>query len=143
MAINQQNIGKDVTLSIVGPTGALQPLGLLEEFEARVDSTTVLSLPINNGGYPVRRATYQGWTGHFMYDRQNGNLDRLHNLLEANFYAGNPDIHFQIQETIRNPDGTSDTFSYLDCVIKLETSGRKVQKEAIKQRAMFEASQRV
>lgn len=143
MAANQFNIGKDVSLSIVGPAGALQSLGLLIEFNARQMVTTLQSLPINQGGIPVRRNTYQGWEGHFMFDRQGTPLDLLANLLEANFYSGNPDIHFQISETVRNPDGSTDHYTYLDCTLAMDDSGKYAQNAKVEQRVKFEAAQRV
>ena len=144
MASNDQfNIGKDVTLSIISPSGALGTMGLLVEFDATPESATLTSLPINQNGIPVRRNTYQGWRGAFVYDRQNGNLDLLHNILESNFYAGNPDVIFQIDETIRNADGSTDHFIYRNCVISLENAGRYRQNDKVEQRFRWEASQRV
>jgi hypothetical protein len=141
--MGQFNIGKDVSLSIVGPTGALESMGLLREFDRSPETTTLKSLPINMAGVPQLRTTYQGWRGTFTYDRKDGNLDLLCNILEANFYAGNPDPHFQIAETIRNPDGSIDRFVYLDCSLALEGGGRWIQDQKVEQRLRFEAAQRV
>lgn len=143
MAANQFNIGKDAVLSIVGPAGALTSLGLLREFDSEQLVTTLMSLPINMNGVPVRRNTYQGWRGHFLYDRQNGNADLLANILETNYYVGNPDFHFQISETVRNADGTTNHYTYLDCVLALRASGRYEAQSKVEQRFEFEASQRV
>lgn len=143
MPNDQFNIGKDIVLSIVGPTGPLSTLGLLVEFEPRPRTTTLQSLPINRNGIPVHRNTYQGWEGTFIYDRQNGNLDILQNILESGFYAGVPDVFFQITEIVNNPDGSVDNYAYTDCILALETGGRWTQNDKVQQRFRFECSQRV
>ena len=139
----QFNVGKDIVLSIVGPTGPLQQLGLLEEFDAVPETNTLRSLPINNNGIPVFRTTYQGWKLTFTFARTDGIADILHNLLETNFFAGNPDIHFFITEQIRNPDGTTDTFTYLDVSMAMESAGKFQQDDKVQQRFRGSAAQRV
>lgn len=143
MAVNQFNVGKDAVLSIVSPTGALEEIGLLQEFEASPIGSILNSLPINKNGLPIHRTTYQGWDLSFTYDRQNGNADLLHNALEANFYAGNADICFQIAQTIRNPDGSVDRFVFLNVSLLMESAGNFVQDQKVQQRFTGKASQRV
>jgi hypothetical protein len=143
MSANQPNVGRDFTISILGPTGVLQPFGLLEEFEPRPRTTIVQSLPINNSGIPRHRDTHQGWEGTLTFARVDGVGDRLQSILENSFYAGNPAVLFQITESVRNPDGSTDVFTYMDVVLVMDTGGRRVQNDKVPMAFRFECSQRV
>lgn len=143
MANDQFNIGKDISLSLVGPTGPLRQMGLLLEFAPRPEIETLKSSPINMNGIPQHRNVYGGWGGTFLYDRNSGDIDDLHNLLESSFFAGNPDTFFQITSVIKNPNGSVNSYAYLNCVLALEDAGTWGQDAKVQERFRFAASQRV
>jgi hypothetical protein len=130
-------------MSIVGPAGALTQLGLLTAFNMRPVARTIKTRPINNNGKVALRNVYEGWEGHLTYDRQNGNIDALHGILEQNYYAGNPDIEFQVSETVRNPDGSVNQFTYLGVHVHVEDPGQFSQDNAVQVRMAVSCVERI
>lgn len=140
MAVNQVNVGRDVTLSVTTPEGLLQ-LDILTSFDSRPRYDRRRSKPIN--GPPLSIPIPDGHEGTFELDRTNNVVEAFYARLEAGYYAGRGIAPSAISETIVNADGSVTTYQYKGVMFFLEDSGRKQADDVIKIRVGWEASQKI
>ena len=143
MPVTGFNIGKEAALDLVHPLLGVIPIALLTSFNAKQMKARLESKPITNGGRAVYRMIYHGWEGTFELDRTDSIIDDLFTNLEANYYAGVPETYFIITQTITNPDGSTDTFRYINTILEPDDPGTWKGEEKVTQKFMFIASQRL
>lgn len=136
------NIGKEVSLDLIHPSVGVVNFGLLTSFNSRPLRNRLSSMPITNGGKSVFRNVFTGWEGSFEIDRSDSIVDALFQLLEDNFYAGNPETYFMITETIKNPDGSIDEYRFKNVVLEPEDAGTWKSEDKVAQKFGFVATQR-
>lgn len=106
--INSFNVGTDLSLTIFNNSTGMQVLldGKKTGFTAKAKDKLIESAPIDNGGIPDHRVVSAGWTGSIDVDKNTDDFQALYAALEANYYAGNPQVYFTITATVQRPDGS-------------------------------------
>jgi hypothetical protein len=144
MALNDFNLGNEAQLDLVEASGTLIDIGGLCEFEARQESDAVHTKPLANGGKRITRTIYNGWTGSFKFDRMTAKIDALAQRLEQNYLDGNPEIYFQIMQTIRDPQtGQVNQYQYEQVSLALDEGGSFRADEKVSQTIKFFAARRL
>lgn len=123
MGVSSFNIGKDASLDLVHPKYGIIGLGLVTSFESNPMTTRLESKPITGGGLNYFRNVFGGWEGSFDIDRSNDIVDALVDILESNYYAGNPETYFQLTQTINNPDGGIVEYMFKNLVVIPQSAG--------------------
>src|SRR5579863_7397924 len=107
MPVNGFSIGRDISLTIVTPTGNLATTGLTS-FTAKPMFTDIKSKRLD--GQTYFGEIPDGWSGTFRLDRLSPAVDTFFATLEANYYAGQNNPAGTIQEVIQEADGTTTTW---------------------------------
>ena len=113
----QQNVGRDLTISINVGGVTLADFGLYTDTHFQPQWTEVRTKPTNNGGIPEARSVFGGYDVTIAFDRVNGTSEALVQFVEDNWVAGNPDAAVTLSATIRNADGSIDQIVYLDGIM--------------------------
>jgi len=140
------NLGTDTSITIIDDdTGApISLAGRLTTYKPDPKVTVVVSDPIDNGGLSQHRTAYHGWTIALSIDRATGDIDSLQAETEVNYYKQGLQKYFTIVEVTRDVNnGTIDTYTYLYCVLNLQTSGERKKDSNIVINMQFDSQQRV
>ena len=86
MPMNGFNVGRDISLNIIGYDGAIHSFGLSTHFDARMMTNKVTIKGLD--GVMRFLEIPDGWDGTFTYTKQDDLLDAYFAGLEANYYAG-------------------------------------------------------
>src|SRR5882672_8800541 len=97
MPVNNFTVGKDVSIVIQTPTGALTIPGLTD-FTADQVSTDLKSKPLD--GEPIFGYIPDGWKLSFKWDRTSPVVDNYFAQLEAAYFAGGNLLGGTVYETI-------------------------------------------
>jgi len=139
MPVNGFSVGRDVTLTIVSPSGPLN-FSLITDFTSKPEQT---EKKIKGLDGVTRHARFpDGWTGSFSIERQDSTVDDYFAALEANYYAGLNEQPCTITETITEASGAVSQFRYLNVLLKLDDAGDWSGDNTVKQKISFLASQR-
>ncbi|GAC1394027.1 MAG: hypothetical protein NVSMB31_13970 [Vulcanimicrobiaceae bacterium] len=138
------NIGQQRSISLVGyGDGTIYDLGRVTSFTASPKGTEVDSKTINRRGYVDHKYMREGWTGEIMFDRTNGNMDRLEALQERLFHAGGRQMYFTLVEKTVNDDGGLDEYTYERCEVHMTNGGTWRMDEKVEQTIAFRAAEKV
>lgn len=141
MPVNGYNVGKDVTLQVIGQTGGLITLGTLTNFDAKQMTKKVESRSIVDG--QVRTLEIPGgWEGTFEIDRSDSAVDDYFAQLEASYYAGQNIPGGIITETIAETNGGITQYRFTNVAMKLDDAGGWKQDDMVKQKIGWSASLR-
>ena len=139
-ASNQFNIGKDVTLDIVGQNGPLR-FPILTGFEAKPSYKSVDSKALDGvdryDDFPA------GWTGSLSMDRADSSIDDYFAQKEASFYSGIPSSSVTITETIQEIGGNITQYRYTGVALTLQEAGSKSAEAKVAMKIGFRASRRI
>jgi len=139
MPVNGFSVGRDVTLTIVGPSGPLN-FSLITGFTAKPEQSEKKVKGLDG---ITRHARFpDGWTGSFDIERQDSTVDDYFAALEANYYAGINEQPCTITETISEVSGAVTQFRFLNVLLKLDDAGDWSGDNTVKQKLSFMASQR-
>ena len=142
MPINNMSIGKDVSVVIITPTGALNiPAAAITSFG--VQPVTDNESRMGMDGVMRALVTPTGWKGSFDVDRMNSSIEDWWASVEAAYFAGQNVPSGTITETISNPDGSISQYRYTGVVFDLEDLGTREPSKVIKQKLNFVASRRL
>jgi hypothetical protein len=120
MPVNNFTVGKDVSIVIQTPTGALTIPGLTD-FSADPVFTDLKSKPLN--GIPIFGYIPDGWKLSFKWDRTSPVVDQYFAQLEATYFAGGNQLGGTVYETITEADGSLTQWRYVGAVFKLDKAG--------------------
>jgi hypothetical protein len=142
--INTFNIGQDLRNPMLvlanGVTIPLALLGHVEEINAKHNHTPKTVIPVTGGGMPIERNIYHGWSGEVSFTRLNGGITGLIAGIVAQFQNGNGETYFALTGSVANGFlGTSDPFSFLNCVINDPDFGSFGSASEVKQKFGFRA----
>lgn len=139
MPVNGFSVGRDVTLTIVSPSGPLN-FALITAFHAKPEQTEKKVKGIDG---VTRHCRFpDGWSGGFDIERQDSTVDDYFAQLEANYYAGLNEQPCTITETITETSGAITQYRYLNVLLKLDDAGSWAGDDTVKQKLSFLASQR-
>jgi hypothetical protein len=122
------------------PQGILVPT-LVTGFNSKPDMTDHKVKGIDGITRHVR--FFDGWSGRFEVERQDDTLDTYFAQLEANYYAGIPEMPCTISETIENPNLAISQYRYLEVLLKLTEGGEWAGDKTVKMTMEFVASRRI
>ena len=120
MPVNNFTTGKDVSLVIQTPSGALTVPGITD-FTADPLFTDLKSKPLT--GIPIHGYIPDGWKLSFKVDRQDPNIDNYFASLEATYFAGGNITGGTVYETITEADGSITQWRYTGVVLKFDKAG--------------------
>jgi hypothetical protein len=144
MTVNNYSTGEDITLNFTDQNGQninIVPAGQIINFDAKPITETKRIDPLN--GYSVPLIFYVGWEGTFEMERQNNLLDVYWATLEAAYYNGLNQTGATINQTIREPDGSTTQFQYINVIPRLEDAGMWKRTDSVTQKLSFMCSARL
>lgn len=141
MPVNNFNVGRDMTLQIVGYDGTIQNFSLQTTFASKQETHQIKIMGMDG---TVRFLELPaGWSGSAGYDRQNDNLDAYFATLETNYYTGLNVQAATLTETITEVDGSTSQFRYTGVVFKFDDAGTWQGDKQIAQKISWSASRRL
>jgi hypothetical protein len=141
MPVNNFNVGRDVTLQIVGYDGTIQNFSLITSFDGKQETHQIKIMGMDG---TVRFLELPaGWTGSFAIDRQNRLLDQYFANLESGYYAGLNVQAATITETISEVDGSTSQWRYTGVVFKLDDAGAWKGDSQVNMKVSWSASRRL
>lgn len=142
MPINNQTIGKDVSVNIVTSTGNFTiPPAAITKFDATPDTSTERRKGLDGIS---RFAVYpDGWKGSLEIDRFDSTVDDYWAQYESDYYAGRNLQPATITETIQEPSGAITQYRYTGVLFDLKDIGAREPDKIIKQKVDFVASRRI
>ena len=120
MPINNFSVGRDISYSVVTPSGTLTLNGKTGY------SIKPMFTDINHkglGGLNVHGVIPDGWQIEMQFDRTDPNVDNYFAQLEANYFAGINQQGGTIFENIVEKDGSITSFRYTDVILKYDNAG--------------------
>ena len=138
MPINALNVGKDVTLQIVGPFGNYV-FSNIKTFDKKQMTNQLKSHGID--GIPKFAEQPAGWDGTISLDRVNSNVDDAFASLEQAYYNGQDIGTMTITETITETSGITQ-YRYTGVSLRLEEGGSFKGDGLVDQKIGFVASRR-
>jgi hypothetical protein len=143
--ITGMNIGQDLRLVMFQPVNGAggsftdTALGRIVSFNAVPVISEIARVPLTNGGVRVVRNVYQGWNGDMDFVRYNGNLSTLMASIMGIFNTLGNESYFNIDALIYNQiSQTTDTLTFLNCVLSQANTGSFGETAAVEQRLHFE-----
>ena len=140
MPLNGYSVGRDVSLTIIGPAGPLN-FNQITSFMAKQDITDQKVKGLDGITRHVRFP--DGWAGSFEIERQDSTVDDYFAGLEANYYAGLNELPVTITEIITEVSGAVSQYRYLQTLLKIEDAGTWKGDATVKQKVSFVASRRI
>jgi hypothetical protein len=139
MSMNGFNTGQDVTLVLTDPnTGNVLSTVTVINFESKPINETKRIDPLD--GYSVPLIFYTGWEGSLEIERTGDELDIYWATLEANYYLGLNQTGITINQTIRNPNGTTSQWQYINTILQLTDAGTWSRTNSVTQKFNFMCS---
>lgn len=147
--ITGMTIGQDLRLVLFTPVGLAgaasgggftsDALGRLSSFNAVPVIQEVSGVPLDNGGIRIVRNIYQGWNGDIDFIRYNGNASLLMASIMSVFNNLGNESYFNIEAVVYNVvSQTTDTYTFLNCVLSQVNSGNFSEISRVDQRLHFE-----
>jgi hypothetical protein len=120
MPINNYSIGKDISYSVVTPSGPLTLNGKTG-YSVKPMFTDLNHKGLN--GINVHGVIPDGWQIELQFDRTDPNVDNYFAQLEADYFAGVNQQGGTIFENIVEKDGSITSFRYTDVILKYDNAG--------------------
>ena len=139
MPLNTFSTGRDVTLTVVTPSGPIS-FNLITAFHS---SPVTGQVKVKGIDGITRHALFpDGWTGGFDIERSDSTVDDYFAQLEDNYYQGQNIGSSTITETITEPNGAVTQYRYLQVLLQLDDAGSWMGDQTVKQKISFMASRR-
>jgi hypothetical protein len=147
--ITGMTIGQDLRLVLFTPVslaGATTGGGFTSDQIGRIvgmNAMPVISeiqrVPLDNGGIRIVRNIYEGWNGDIDFVRYNGNASLLMAAIMGIFNTLGNESYFNIEAVIYDVvSQTTDTYTFLNCVLSQINMGNFGERNAVDQRLHFE-----
>ena len=120
---NSFNIGKDLSLVLVGPTGAIT-LPKITDFDDEAVYETVKSKVLDG---PTRQFSLpDGHNLTIKFDREDGAVDSMFSAIEAAYWAAGGFVpSFTLYEYVTERDGTQSTFEFTEVDLQYKAGSWK------------------
>ena len=139
MPLNTFSTGRDVTLTVVTPSGPIS-FNLITGFHS---SPVTGQVKVKGIDGITRHALFpDGWTGGFDIERSDSTVDDYFAQLEDNYYQGLNIGSSTITETITEPNGAVTQYRYLQVLLQLDDAGSWMGDQTVKQKISFMAARR-
>lgn len=120
MPINNLSVGRDLTFTVVGPTGNLT-LGGVTDYNPKPKFKQLEHKDID--GTISNAAIPDGWDISINIDRQDPTVDNFFVALEASYFAGTNILAGTISENIQEADGSVSKYQYTGVSLTYENAG--------------------
>lgn len=140
MPVNSYSVGRDVTLNINTPQGALK-VAKITRFSPKQETSDIKVKGLD--GIIEHMVIPDGWSGSIDVERKDSTLDDYFAQLEANYYAGLNLAQVSITETIKEANGKVSQFRYEGVQLKLGSAGDWAADQTVKQQLDFMAARRI
>ena len=137
---NAFNIGRDTTLTLIGPYGNV-PLVNVTSFQKQQVVGQVSDTLLN--GDTLNAAIPKGWNGSFSVDRGSADLDLLFGLIEAGWFITGSLANSTLYERVVETDGSVSNWMYTNVSLTLSDAGTAAADAMVKQTVSFSASRRI
>jgi hypothetical protein len=141
MPMNGFNVGRDVTLNIVGFDGSVKSFSLITNFDRRQDTNHIQVKGLD--GVVRHLEIPDGWQGTFDVEKQDDAIDAYFATLEQAYYDGQNIAAATITETITNVNGSISQYSYTGVMLKYDDAGGVKGDDTIKPKISWCASRRL
>lgn len=142
MPMNGSNLGRDVSIDIVTPYGAIQiDPSMITSFTPTPGSVNEKRKGLD--GTPRHYIIPDGYSGSITVERSDSTLDDWWARFEADYYAGVQLPASTITETITNADGTVSQFRYVGVMLDVNSLGERRADQPITMNLSFVASKRL
>ena len=139
MPTNNFSTGKDITLVVQLPGGALQLN--LTDFGYRPKTTTIESKKLD--GEKQHAYIPDGYDLSFKVDRMDSSVDDFWAAYEAAYYAGVNQLSGTIYQTIAESDNSVSQWSFIGVVVKVDDLGSWSGDKKVEQSLSGMATQRI
>lgn len=133
------NIGKNLTVVVIGPHGRVE-IAHLTDFDAKQDTHEIVVDRLN--GPALTREVPRRWTGVIGFDRGNSVVDDFFVRLENDFWNGLAIAPGTIYEYIAELDGSTSTYQFDSVTFKFTNPGNWKLMSAVNMQIGFSASRR-
>jgi hypothetical protein len=120
MPINNFSVGRDLSFSLVTPTGTLALNGLTD-YSIKPMFTDLKHKGLD--GNVLHAAIPDGWEINVKLDRQDPTLDQYFAALEVSYFAGQNIQGATLSETIQEKDGSVSQYQYTNVSLKYDDAG--------------------
>jgi hypothetical protein len=120
MPVNNYSIGKDISYSVVTPTGTLTLNGKTD-YSIKPMFTDLKHKGLD--GITSHGVIPDGWEISMKFDRFDPEVDNYFAQAEADYFAGVNQQGGTIYESIVEKDGSISNFRYTNVILKLNTAG--------------------
>jgi hypothetical protein len=141
MPINNQSVGKDVSICLITSKGNLNiPAAAITKFDATTDTSHEARKGLDG---VTRNAVFpNGWKGSLEIDRMDSTVDDFWAQYESDYYAGLNLLPGTINETISEANGSISQYRYEGVMFELKDAGSREADKVIKMKLDFYASRR-
>lgn len=136
---NMFNVGRDCQVVLLW-NGTKIEMPIVTGFQSQQQTHQINSNPLNST--PIFTDIENGWRGQFDVDRSSADLDSLIAAKEAAFWSAGTIGQGTIYQYITEKDGSTTTWEYTGCSIRLSDAGRWQSENKTSQRLEFNASTR-
>jgi hypothetical protein len=133
------DIGKQASINVIS-NGAIVSTAQITDFMARQKTKTIHSDPLNSP--PVEKEIPGGWEFSFSMDRLGPVWDDYFADAEDDYWNGNPEAQLQLNQTIKERDGSISQFRFDVTSVKFDEAGTYKQDDKVVQKVSGFASRR-
>ena len=120
MPINSYSVGRDISYSVVTPSGTLT-LGGKTGYSVKPMYTEINHKGLS--GLNVRGVIPDGWQIELQFDRTDPAVDAYFAQVEADYFNGVNQQGGTIFENVVEKDGSITSFRYTDVILKYDNAG--------------------
>ena len=135
------NIGRDVSLAFILPTGLTLRFDKVTRWNAKQETTDQRIEGLDGDTDHLR--FYKGWNGMFNIERRSSIIDDYFAQLEANYYAGLDEPYATLQQTISEVNGSVRQYRFERVLAKYDDAGEWASDKSVTQMVSFMAARRV
>lgn len=135
------NIGKDVVLDVIGPSGQTIAINITTSFTAKQDAKMLDSKGLD--GINRVAAIPDTWSGDFTVDRSGTGVDDLFAAIEAQYFNTGVLNNYRITQTIQEAGGAISQYRFDGVALSLADAGDWKGDAFVKQKISWKASKRL
>jgi hypothetical protein len=139
MAGFDYDIGKQASINVISNGGIVSTVQITE-FMAKQKTVNLKSRPLNSP--PVEKEIPDGWEFSFNMDRLGPVWDDYFARAEDDYWNNNPAAQLQINQTIKEKDGSISQFRFDVTSVKFDETGTFKQDDKVVQKVSGFASRR-
>lgn len=140
MPIQGFTVGRDIALDYVAADGPKR-FSKITGFQSKQETSEVKIKGLDGSITNIRY--FEGWSGSYEIERQDGTVDAYFAQLEANYFQGLSETPATITETIAEAGGAVTVWRYTGVISILADAGDKRSDSTVKMKIEFKASRRI